>query len=73
MINIKKKIIANFNTQKFSTDFSPDIGAFSTDNCWFSTGSFADKDTFALLVKDSLTESAIHLGKLFRVAYYEYM
>ncbi len=55
-INIKKKIFFNLNTKKFSTGFSTDIVSFSTDNHWFSTGAFIDKDTFALLVKDSLIE-----------------
>jgi hypothetical protein len=54
--NIKKKIIFNLNTQKFSTDFSTDIVALSTDNHEFSTGVFISMDTCALLVKDSLIE-----------------
>jgi len=71
--NIKKKIIFNLEPQKFSTDFSTDITAFSTDKNEFSTGALIDKYTSALLVKDSLIEQAFHLGKLFQSTYYEDM
>ena len=71
MINLK--IIFKLIITKFSTEFSTDNGKFSTDNDEFSTGSLRNNYALAFLVKDLLTESGLHLGKLFGFANYKDM